>query len=299
MDLGGTYLDPKKKWDVLLPTLTDSKYVIPGYYGQCQDGHTALFSRGGSDLTGAYIAYFSNAVLYENFTDSPILSADPRIIHNPRQIDTITFKELRDLTYSGFSILHHDVVRPLALKNIAIEIRGTSEFPKPGTSVVETRTPNESVLGVAFAPGFVAINFYMPGLHEIQYILSDTLNLFRELHMPIEHVSTGIDDISVIIRKKYVSESTTNNVRNLAEKMFGDQVEVSSTEDINLGLLTVVGEGMKSKVGISGEIQNTLATAGVNIYAIDQSITERTIIYCIKSEDASKAVQGIYDTCIR
>ena len=316
--LNATYLDPKtffvldveednskaklnfaatiEKWNALEPTLKDERYIIPGYYGANADGHTALFTRGGSDLTGAYLAYLTDADVYENFTDSPILAADPDYVANAHQLETVTFKELRDLTYSGFNILHQDVVNPLAEKEIPIEIRGTAEFPKRGTIVTNERTIRESIIGVAYSNGFVPINIYMPGLHEINFALADILNILRELNLPIEHVSTGIDDDSIIIRKELMQPDSLEKLRALLVKRFGEKIEVTTHEDLDLGLLTVVGEGMRRNVGISGQIQRALAEVGVNIYAIDQSITERNIVYCIENNQSEKAVRAIYET---
>ena len=315
--LGATYLDPKTffvldvvedhskaklnfaatvlKWKELAPQLTDERYIIPGYYGACPEGNTALFSRGGSDLTGAYLAYLTDADIYENFTDSPILAADPNVIADAHQLETVTFKELRDLTYSGFNILHQDVVNPLAEKEIPIEIRGTAEFPKRGTIVTLERTIRESIIGVAYSSGFVPINIYMPGLHEIDFALADILNILRELNLPVEHVSTGIDDDSIIIRQELMQSDSLDNIRTKLIERFGNKIEVTTHEDLDLGLLTVVGEGMHRNVGISGQIQKTLADAGVNIYAIDQSITERNIVYCIKNNQSEAAITAIYD----
>ncbi len=315
--LNATYLDPKeffvldveedhskaklnfaattKKWNELAPNLTDTRYIVPGYYGACAEGHTALFTRGGSDLTGAYLAYLTNADVYENFTDSPILAADPDFVANAHQLETVTFKELRDLTYSGFNILHQDVVNPLAEKEIPIEIRGTAEFPKRGTIVTNERTIRESIIGIAYANGFVPINIYMPGLHEIDFALADILNILRELGLPIEHVSTGIDDDSIIIRREHVQPDSLSKLQAMLIERFGDRIEVTTHDDLDLGLLTIVGEGMRRNVGISGQIQKALADVGVNIYAIDQSITERNIVYCIEHTQAEKAVQAIYE----
>lgn len=318
--LGATYLDPKElfvldapveytnaklnfaasaeRWKDVLPTLTDSLYIVPGYYGATYEGSRALFSRGGSDLTGAYVAYFTEAAKYENFTDSPILAADPRIITDPKQIDTLTFKELRDLTYSGFSILHPEVVAPLAEKDIAIEIRSTANFPEPGTHVVTDRVAAENIVGVAFTDGYVPLKFYQAGLHEVAYALSDILLILRKLEIPVEHISTSIDDVTIIVPKDHMTTDSLEKIRTEAKRMFGKNIEVHSYEDFHLGLLTVVGHGMRQTKGISGEIQKTLAYHDINIYGINQSLTERNIIYCIESEKASDAIKGIYERFI-
>ena len=318
--LGATFLDPKelfvltndgdvtnanldhsateKVWQETGPKLTDRCYVVPGFYGRTTEGDAALFSRGGSDLTGAYIAYFTNAKRYENFTDSPILSADPRLVDSPKAIEVITYKELRDLTYSGFNILHQDVVKPLAERNIEIEIRGTATYPEPGTLVVEDRDPEEAILGVTFTDGYVPIKIYMPGLHEIDFALMEILTMLKELDVPVEHLSTAIDEIAVVVDKKRWHSDSLQKLEQLAQKRFGSKLEVASYERFNLGLLTVVGFGLRHRIGISGEIQKTLAEAGINIYAINQSITERNIMYSIESEKAKQALQSIYDKFI-
>ena len=145
------------------------KVIIPGFYGYNREGEIVTFPRGGSDISGAYIAASMGVKIYENFTDSPIACTDPRIIKNPKFIRNITYRELRNLTYFGFDILHKDVIKPLMEYNIPIHVRLTLKFPNKGTYVSSQRemTYNESsILGIAYKGGFHSITFYKYGLNE-------------------------------------------------------------------------------------------------------------------------------------
>ena len=98
--------------------------VIPGFYGAYEDGRVKTFSRGGSDITGSLVARAVKANVYENWTDtSGFLIADPRIIYKPEGIETITYKELRELAYMGAQVFHEDAIFPVRRAGIPINIR--------------------------------------------------------------------------------------------------------------------------------------------------------------------------------
>ena len=113
--------------------------VIPGFYGAKENGEVVTFSRGGSDITGSLVALAVGADLYENWTDvSGFLIADPRIVKNPKSIETITYKELRELSYMGASVLHEDAIFPVRKAGIPINIRNTNKPADKGTLIVES-----------------------------------------------------------------------------------------------------------------------------------------------------------------
>ena len=135
--------------------------VIPGFYGAYENGVVKTFSRGGSDVTGSIVAKAVQADLYENWTDvSGFLVADPRIIDNPEVIQTITYKELRELSYMGATVLHEDAIFPVRKEGIPINIKNTNAPEDPGTMIVEStcKLPKYTITGIAGKKGFVSVN---------------------------------------------------------------------------------------------------------------------------------------------
>ncbi|MBO5219891.1 MAG: aspartate kinase, partial [Clostridia bacterium] len=115
--------------------------VIPGFYGIMPNGTIKTFSRGGSDVTGSIVAAAANADLYENWTDvSGFMMADPRIVKDPCSIETITYRELRELSYMGAGVLHEDAIFPVRAAGIPINIRNTNAPVDAGTMIVATTT---------------------------------------------------------------------------------------------------------------------------------------------------------------
>jgi len=276
---------------------TGGKFVVPGFYGKTKDGLIATFPRGGSDLSGAYLAYFLELDLYENFTDFPILSADPRIVKNPHQIENITHEELRDLTYAGFSILHPDVVLPLAEKDITTEIKSTLQFPVRGTMTTKKRKITEKVLAVTGVKNFFILQIGQNGLNEIDYITADILRILKDNQIPIEHITSGIDDISIILDNKYLSKIEKIKVK--IKKILNPKIDTNLSIKENVGLICVAGQGMKNEIGLFSEITRVLSQARINIIALNQPSTERNIIIFVDKKNIDKAIKKIYQKCIK
>ena len=285
----------KKKVDKILKdeNFLNKKYVVPGFYGKTKNGKIATFSRGGSDLTGSYIAYFFNQNKYENFTDSAILSADPRIVKNPKKIKNLTYKELRDLTYSGFSILHEDVVKSLFQKKIEIEIKSTKNFPERGTLITNSRKNDGKILAVSGKDDFFILNLESNNLNNIDYITADFLKILKDKKIPIEHISTGVDEISVVMSAKY-KKKCQDSFR-IFEKIAGG-VEIYFKD---VAIICVSGEGMYKNIGILSKISGVLHKDKVNIISVSQSASERNIIFFIEKRDLKKTILSIQSQLIK
>ena len=157
----GTY-DAEKTNQVLGERLKESEYaVIPGFYGVMPNDTIKTFSRGGSDITGAIVARAAGADEYENWTDvSGFMIADPRIIDNPKNISVITYRELRELSYMGATVLHEDAIFPVKKAGIPIHIKNTNAPEDEGTLIVThtDRANDVSVLtGIAGKKGFTVL----------------------------------------------------------------------------------------------------------------------------------------------
>ena len=267
--------------------------VIPGFYGADAAGTVHTFSRGGSDVTGALVARAANARLYENWTDvSGMLFTDPRIVSNPGTIDYITYKELRELSYMGASVLHEDAVFPVRAAGIPINIRNTNRPADAGTMIAHdlpAAAARRPVTGVAGRKGFAALQVELSLMNnEIGYG-ARLLNILAAHGVPFEHCPTGIDTISVVVDTAAFNACREAVLRQIELQLHPDHLSVEE----GLAMIAVVGHGMGGRKGIAGRIFSAVAEAGVNIRMIDQGSSELNIIIGVDESDYEAAVRGI------
>ena len=271
--------------------------VIPGFYGSLHDGRVKTFSRGGSDVTGSIVAKAIHADLYENWTDvSGFLVADPRIIKDPEVIETITYKELRELAYMGASVLHEDAIFPVRKEGIPINIRNTNRPDDKGTLIVETtcRKPRHTITGIAGKKGFCSINIEKAMMNSEVGFGRKVLSVFEKYGINFEHMPSGIDTMTVFVHQsefEAYEQSVVAGIHRVAEP---DTIELES----DLALIAVVGRGMRSNRGTAGRIFSALAHARVNVKMIDQGSSEWNIIIGVKNADFETAIKAIYDIFI-
>ena len=268
--------------------------VIPGFYGAYDNGIVKTFSRGGSDVTGSIVAKAVKANLYENWTDvSGMLVADPRIISNPEVIHTITYRELRELSYMGASVLHEDAVFPVRKEGIPINIRNTNAPEDPGTMIVEStcRIPEYTITGIAGKKGFVSVNIEKDMMNAEIGFGRKVLQAFEENGISFEHVPSGIDTMTVFVHQDEFQEKEQNVMADIHRLAQPDSIELES----DLSLIAVVGRGMKSTRGTAGRIFAALAHAKINVKMIDQGSSELNIIIGVKNTDFEAAIRAIYD----
>lgn len=280
---------------LLAKRLEDSKgAVIPGFYGAKEDGTIVTFSRGGSDVSGSLVALAVGADLYENWTDvSGFLIADPRIVKNPRSIETITYKELRELSYMGASVLHEDAIFPVRKEGIPINIRNTNRPEDKGTLIVETtcRKPRHTITGVAGKKGFCAINIEKAMMNTEVGFGRKVLSVFEKSGISFEHMPSGIDTMTIFVHQSEFEDHEQSVIAGIHRAVEPDVVELES----DLALIAVVGRGMRSNRGTAGRVFSALAHARVNVKMIDQGSSEWNIIIGVKNDDFEKAIRAIYD----
>ena len=268
--------------------------VIPGFYGAKQDGTITTFSRGGSDVTGSIVARAIHADMYENWTDvSGFLVADPRIVKNPQVIETITYKELRELAYMGASVLHEDAIFPVRKEGIPINIRNTNRPEDKGTLIVEStcRKPRYTITGIAGKKGFCSINIEKAMMNSEVGFGRKVLEVFERYGISFEHMPSGIDTMTVLVHQSEFEEYEQSVIAGIHRAVEPDFVEMES----DLALIAVVGRGMKASRGTAGRIFSALAHARVNVKMIDQGSSELNIIIGVKDADFEAAIKAIYD----
>lgn len=268
--------------------------VIPGFYGATADGQVKTFSRGGSDITGSIVAKASKADLYENWTDvSGFLIADPRIIEKPQVIKVITYRELRELSYMGATVLHEDAIFPVRKEGIPINIKNTNAPDDPGTFIVEStcQKPEFTITGIAGKQGFVAVNIEKDMMNSEIGFGRKVLAAFEENQISFEHTPSGIDTFTVFVHQEEFEgkeQSVLSAIHRLAEP---DSIDLEA----DLSLIAVVGRGMRSTRGTAGRIFSALAHANVNVKMIDQGSSELNIIIGVSNADFETAIKAIYD----
>lgn len=268
--------------------------VVPGFYGAKEDGTVKTFSRGGSDITGSIVAKAAHADMYENWTDvSGFLVADPRIIDNPESIKVITYRELRELSYMGATVLHEDAVFPVRKEGIPINIRNTNAPEDEGTLIVEStcRQSAYTITGIAGKKGFVAVNIEKAMMNSEVGFGRKVLEAFEEQGISFEHVPSGIDTMTVFVHQEEFEGKEQEVLAAIHRLAKPDSIEIEP----GLGLVAVVGRGMKSTRGTAGRIFSALAHANVNVKMIDQGSSELNVIIGVRNEDFEAAVKAIYD----
>ena len=268
--------------------------VIPGFYGAKPDGSIQTFSRGGSDITGSIVAKAVHADMYENWTDvSGFLIADPRIIKNPKPIDVITYRELRELSYMGATVLHEDAIFPVRKEGIPINIRNTNAPEDKGTLIVEDtcRKPRFTITGIAGKKDFASITIEKAMMNSEVGFCRKVLEVFENNNISIEHMPSGIDTMTIFVHRDEFEEKEQDVIAGIHRAVEPDFLELES----DLALIAVVGRGMRATRGTSGRIFAALAHANVNVKMIDQGSSELNIIIGVRNHDFDAAIKAIYD----
>lgn len=268
--------------------------VIPGFYGAKPDGTVKTFSRGGSDITGSLVAKAVHADLYENWTDvSGFLVTDPRVVKDPATISTITYREMRELSYMGATVLHEDSIFPLRKEGIPINVRNTNRPEDPGTMIVEStcNKPRYTITGIGGKKGFASITIEKAMMNSEIGFVRKVLQVFEENSLSIEHTPSGIDTLTVYVNQNAFEAKEQQIIAGLHRAVQPDLIELES----DLALIAVVGRGMRRTRGTAGRIFSALAHAHVNVKMIDQGSSELNIIIGVENRDFETAIQAIYN----
>ena len=293
-DENGVFDSERTNEEVAARLAQVERAVIPGFYGANPDGSIRTFSRGGSDITGSIVARAAKADLYENWTDvSGFLVTDPHIVKNPEPIETITYRELRELAYMGASVLHDEAIFPVRSEGIPINIRNTNDPSAPGTMIVEStcRKPKYTITGIAGKKGFTAINIEKDRMNTEVGFGRRVLSVFEDNGISFEHIPSGIDTMSVFVHQSDFEEKEQKVLAGIRRAVSPDYLDMEA----DLALIAVVGRGMRSMRGTAGRIFSALAHADINIRMIDQGSSELNIIIGVSNNDFEKAIQAIYD----
>ncbi|QED46566.1 aspartate kinase [Cytobacillus dafuensis] len=268
--------------------------IFPGFFGYSKEGEVFTFSRSGSDITGSILANGLKAELYENFTDvDAVYSVNPFIINSPKEIKELTYREMRELSYAGFTVLHDEALVPAFRAGIPVHIKNTNNPNAPGTKIVYERdNTNGPVIGIASDKGFCSI-------YVSKYLMNREIGFGRRLlailesyGLSYEHTPSGIDDISIILRENQFTPGMEEEiVDRIKTELDSDEVVIEHS----LALIMVVGEGMRHNIGTTARASKALAKANVNIEMINQGSSEVSMMFGVKEIDEKRAVQALYE----
>lgn len=273
--------------------------VIPGFYGVMPNGTIKTFSRGGSDITGSLVARAAEAELYENWTDvSGFLMADPRVVKNPKSISTITYRELRELSYMGATVLHEDAIFPVRSAGIPINIRNTNEPQADGTMIVAASKEYDAkhvITGIAGKKGFSAINIEKGMMNSEIGFICKVLNVLKDYGISCEHIPSGVDTMSVLVASADLEGRREQLLDAIIKSVAPDSIVI---ED-GLALLAVVGRGMIQAKGTAARVCHAISECNINIRMIDQGSSELNIIIGVEEHDLQLAQQAIYNEFVK
>jgi aspartate kinase len=268
--------------------------VFPGFFGYSVNGDVVTLPRGGSDISGSILAVAVNADLYENFTDvDNVYSANPNLIDNPKPITEITYREMRELSYAGFSVFHEEALVPVFKKGIPVRIKNTNNPTAPGTTIVKERhCITEPVVGIAGDAGFCFI-------YVSKYLMNREIGFGRKLlqtleeeHIPFEHMPSGIDNVTIILKQHHLTEAKEKRItERIIKELEVDDISVQR----DLALVMIVGEGMRNTVGITARASGALARESINLDMISQGPSEVSMIFGIKDYEMDKAIRALYN----
>lgn len=268
--------------------------IFPGFFGYSKSGDVVTFPRGGSDITGSILAAAIKADLYENFTDvDSVFAANPNIIDNPKPIPVFTYREMRELSYSGFSVLHEETLEPVYRMGIPVCIKNTNNPQAPGTLIAPNRDAKDNhVVGIASAKGFCTIYVSKYMMNREVGFGRKLLNILENEGLSYEHTPSGIDNISIVIEEKQLDKVEEERlIKRIKDELNVDDISIERGS----ALVMIVGEGMLSTVGIAARATKALANAGVNIEMINQGSSEVSLMFGVKEVDNIKAVKALYN----
>ncbi len=268
--------------------------IFPGFFGYTPEGELVTFSRGGSDITGSIVASAVDAQLYENFTDvDSVFVANPNVVKDPVEIEELTYREMRELSYAGFSVFHDEALIPAFKKGIPVCVKNTNNPKAKGTMIVNERNYLVNpVSGIASESGFSTIYVRKYLMNREVGFGRHLLEIIEDEGLSYEHMPSGIDDTSIILKGNQLTpEMEERIVARIKADLDVDDVHVEH----DFAMVMIVGEGMKEMVGIAAKATTALANVGVNIYMINQGSSEVSIVFGIIAADADKAVRELYN----
>ena len=272
----------------------DGIIVFPGFFGYTKSGTLRTFNRGGSDITGSLVAAAVRAELYENFTDvDSVFAANPNVVEQPIAIDQMTYREMRELSYAGFSVFHDEALMPAFLRSVPVCIKNTNNPEAPGTMIVQDRDHStRPVIGIAADSGFTTLFVEKYLMNQEVGFGRRLLEILEDEGISFEHTPSGIDNMSVIIRNRFLTDENKKKViERIKQELCADDVHFRGTE---YSMIVLVGEGMRHTKGLAARAALAIARTDSNIEMINQGSSEVSLVFGVQKKDEDKILKGLY-----
>lgn len=267
--------------------------VFPGFFAYTKSGMLRTFDRGGSDITGSILAAAVKAELYENFTDVDcVFAANPQVVDNPVEIEQMTYREMRELSYAGFAVLHDEALMPAYRASVPLCIRNTNNPSAPGTMIVAERASSpHPVTGISADSGFSTLYVGKYLMNREVGFGRKLLQILEEEEISYEHIPSGIDNLSVILRSHQLDDEKEQRIiERVKNELHADDVHIRN----DFSMIVLVGEGMNNNKGLTARAAAAFARTGVNIEMINQGSSEVSLVFGILKEDESKILNELY-----
>jgi aspartate kinase len=297
----GMTLDHGKTNQQARSFLKNKKYcVIPGFYGTTPGGEVRTMPRGGSDITGALIARAVKAKMYENWTDvDGFLICDPNVVKNPSIIETMTYKELRLLSFMGATVLHSETFFPVSREGIPIHIRNTFNPSGSGTTIyysISSERQKMMITGIAGMKDFTMFVLEKKMMSEIVGIDRKILAIPEKMGINVEHFPSGTDTFSMMIESKYLDDGKKSLlIEQLKKAIKPDYFEAID----HISLISIVGRNLLANNYNMLRLFTALVNDNITLKMIDYGSNGANIVIGVNDEDYVYAVNAIYDEFIR
>jgi aspartate kinase len=287
-DADGNFLAEETNAALAAELAKHERAVLPGFYGTMPDGGIKTFSRGGSDVTGALVARAVCADVYENWTDvSGFLMADPRVVENPRPIPVISYREQRELSYMGASVLHEDAVTPARIAGIPINIRNTNAPDDAGTMIVRDAA-NAGVRGISGKKGYTALHVYKNASGGGARLSAPIFAAAARHGIAPDFALSAVDAATLYFAAGTDAASMDAAIKEGLAELRADEVRISE----GITLIAVVGSGIDAST--AAKVADAPAEAGIESCGACFSVSETNIIVGVADKDYERALKAIY-----
>lgn len=269
--------------------------VVPGFFAYDQKGNITTFARGGSDITGSILARGFNVDLYENFTDvSSVYAVDPHIVAHPRAIRTLTYREMRELAYSGFSVFNHEAILPVINAGIRVNIKNTNDPAARGTFIAPTKDVNHHhhITGIAVNKNYIGLYLHRYLMNTEVGFTFRLLKILRKYSVSYEYLPSGIDDLTIVINKDQLTGHKKDSIlTDIKAEVHPDQLEWFD----DFAVMMVVGEGLYAQHDLLAKIMTCLADINIVPMMINEGASRISLMIGVHVAQADPAVRAIYE----
>ena len=273
-------------------------YIAPGFIASDAEGNTTTLGRGGSDYTGAIYAAALKASVLEIWTDvSGMMTADPRMVQNAKEIPKISYQEAMELSHFGAKIIYPPTIQPVMYENISVRIKNTFEPEHPGT-LIENESPKDDnfIRGISSIKDICLLSLEGAGMVGIPGFSKRLFDALAKNKINVILITQSSSEHSICVG---VNLQDTHLAKIAVDAEFEQEINTQVVEPLiiekDLSIIALVGEQMRNHPGVSGKMFGVLGRNGINVRAIAQGSSEKNITAVIASQDVRKAINVLHE----